>query len=359
MKYYQSNFLYSFSRIKFLFIKELIIIGISLISFACTSLREIEIETSLSPQYQIADDVQSLALLNRGMNLRFTNLSSDSLEKIMINQKMKMDTVFRDSMACDTMIHIAAQALFNSGRFDVVIPREYIVNRNDSGDILTPLDINSVQRICKLYNVDGVLVLEGFNEQLSTNYDYRVLEEGGGFEGSTDINYKSDWRLYRPDNNKVAIRFQVGDSIFWKSNNLELNSLYLQMPRTKEALIGGGIASGLKMAAYISPAWVKRLRYYFQTGNKDIDAAIPLIKENKWEEAIQIWSKHSSLNSSRIRSKVEFNLALAFEMTGDLDLAIEWVLKSYKSNYSSAADEYLKVLDTSRKARNKESKIRY
>ena len=311
------------------------------------------------PEYPISEDVQSLALLNRSLNMQFTNLSSDSLEKVLIKSKMMMDSTFYDSIASDTVIHVTAQALFNSGRFDVVIPKEYNIYRNDSEAILPPLNINAIQNVCKNYNVDGVLVLEGFEEHISTNYDYRPIETGGGFDGSVDIDYKSEWRLYRPDAKKPAIRFQIGDSIFWKNSNYDLSNLYLQLPRTKEALIGGGIASGIKMASFISPKWIKQIRYYFETGNKEIDAAIPLIKENKWEDATLIWTKYTSVKSKRERSRVEFNLALAAEMSNDLDLAIEWGLKSFKTNYSSAAEEYLKTLDALRKAHQKEVKKGY
>ena len=60
-----------------------------------------------------------------------------------------------------------------------------------------------------------------------------------------------------------------------------------------------------------------------------------------------------------IQSKVEFNLALASEMNGDLDLAIEWGLKSFKSRYSKAIEVYLKTLDNKRIAQLKENKKRY
>jgi hypothetical protein len=56
---------------------------------------------------------------------------------------------------------------------------------------------------------------------------------------------------------------------------------------------------------------------------------------------------------------VEFNLALASEMSGNLDLAIEWGLKSFKTKYSKAIEVYLKNLDTKRSAKLKESKLRY
>jgi hypothetical protein len=361
MEYFGFRILYSFNRIFHNSVKGLLFTGLSLVLFACSSLRNIDIEVSVMPEYPISEDVQSLVLVNRSMNLHFSNTPTDSLEKILINNQMQLDSVFRDSIAADTVIHVAANELFNSGRFDVVIPKTETIDRFDLDDIRMPLNVNSISKYCTDYNVDAVLVLESYAELLTTKYDYKPFEPNpfDTYKATTDIYYKSDWRLYRPDTGKAAIRFQVRDSIFWSANGSSLREVYSQMPKTKEALIGGGIAAGLKMAGYISPKWVSRTRYYFITNKSEIDAAVPLINENKWEEATAIWAKYANIDSKRIRGKVEFNLALAAEMSGNLDLAIEWGLKSYKTSYCFAIEEYLKTLERTRKAKLRETKQRY
>lgn len=349
-------------KIRYLCVKQILYVAIVLLIFSCSSLRNIEIEVAVQPEYPIDEDIQSLALLNRSMTNQFTNFKIDSLEKILVNHKLLLDSTFQDSIAADTAIQVAARALFESARFDVVVPKERNIERPDTSEIVRPLNIDFINDICTNFKVDGVLVLESFAEQLKTKYYLNNSENGFYYKevyGATDIAYFSEWRLYRPHNLKPVIRFQVGDTIFWNANSLILEDVYSQMPRTKEALIGGGIAAGLKMSEYISPKWVNQTRYYYLTGKSEIDAAVPLIKENKWEEAAAIWSKYSGINSILIRSKVEYNLAVAAEMDGDLDLAIEWGLKSFKTRYSKPAEVYLKTLDLKRKAQQKENKKRY
>jgi len=179
------------------------------------------------------------------------------------------------------------------------------------------------------------------------------------FSAATDITYFTEWRLYRPENSKKVIRFQVGDSIFWTATGISADEVYFKMPRIKEALVGGGIASGLKMAGYISPNWVNQSRYYFETGKREVDAGIPLIKDNRWEDAAAIWNKYATAYSGTIKSKIEFNLALAAEMNGDLYLAIEWALKSFKTKYTKAAEVYINALEKIRIAKQKSDKTRY
>ena len=331
--------------------------------YSCTSLKKIGIEVSVLPEYPIAEDIQSLALLNRSMTSQFANNKTDTLEKVLIANKLVMDSVFQDSIASDTVIQVAAKALFESGRFDVVVPKDRNIVRSDTERIANPLNNNFINEICKDFNVDAVLVLEGFAERLTTKYYLNEIQTPDNvtkeYSATTDIIYFSEWRLYRPNDLRPVIRFQIGDSIFWKSYSYSLEDLYVQMPRIKEALNGGGIDAALKMTKYVSPSWVHQSRNYFLTGKPEIDAAVSPIKNNKWEEAAAIWAKYSNVNSKTVRSKVEFNLALASEMTGDIDLAIEWGLKSFKTRYTKAIEVYLKTLDNKRKAQQKENKKRY
>lgn len=102
------------------------------------------------------------------------------------------------------------------------------------------------------------------------------------------------------------------------------------------------------MADKISPGWIDVTRKYYATGIQKIDAAIPLIKNNKWDEAAEIWKNYYSESSASLRCKIEFNLALASEMTGDIEGAIEWCAKSLKSKYSIHAENYVKELSRRR-----------
>jgi len=323
--------------------------------YSCVSLKKIGIQVSVLPEYPLAEDIQSIVVLNRSMTNRFINNDSDTL----IDVKLSVDTVFQDSLAADTSIQVAAKALYESGRFDVVIPKERNIVRNDSEKIAHPLTTNYINDICKDFNVDAVLVLESFDELVKTNYYLLQYADRNWYNATTDLSYLTEWRLYRPNDLRPVIRFQVGDSIYWRAECPSLKLTAEQMPKIKDALIGGGIAAGLRIAEYIGPHWIDQTRYYYLTGKPEIDAAIPLIENNKWEDAAEIWSKYAEIDSKTIKSKVEFNLALAAEMNGDLDLATEWGLKSFKTKYTKISEDYIKLLDNKIKEQQINSKKSY
>ena len=334
-------------------VKNLLVILFPVALLSCSSVGKIAIQTSIPPKYPVSSEIQSIAVLNRSINLNFTNLTRDSLEKILIKNELFLDTLVMDSVAADTSIQVAAKALFESGRFDVVVPKQRNIYRNDRGELLNPLDKSFINDICKDFNVDAVLVLESFTEKLSSKLKvskYPVGFEQGvslgqyGYNSTIDVAYNLIWRLYQPQLNPAILRYDVRDTVYWDAFDYSINDMYKSMPSVKEALIGGGIASGIEMSEYISPKWKDEIRYYFITGKKEIDAAIPFIKQDKWEEAATLWRKYASVPSKTLRSKIEYNLALASEMTGNLELAIEWAVKSYETNYSKRAESYIRYL---------------
>ena len=328
---------------------------------SCTSLRNIGIEVSVLPEFPISDDIQGVVILNRSMGPQFSNQNADSLERFFVNKHLDLDSVFQDSIAADTVIKVTAKAMFRSARYDVVIPKERNLYRYNYNDIDNPLDNEFINQVCNDFQVDAVLVLEDFFEHLKTVYT--MAPQSGEqviYNAATDLATVVDWRLYRKDPNKKVIRFQVADTINWKGFNYTLEALYRTMPGIKDALVNGGVSAGEKMASYICPKWINQTRYYYLTGNKEIDAAVPLILENRWKEADEIWQKHSGTSSKAVRSKVEYNLALVAEMNNDFDLAIEWGIKSFKTKYSKPAEVYLKTLDKRKKQHEKESlKVTY
>ena len=344
-------------------INRILLFPLTLIAFySCNSLSKIGVQIAEPPKHPISADIQSIAILNRSLTHRFNNLERDSLEKILIDNDLNLDTVFLDSIASDTCIQIAGKTLFESERFDVVVPKERNIIRKDTGGVLNSLDMNYIDGICKDFNVDGVLVLEYFSEKVSTDFavkNYNISFESGKslneYEGTINVSYNLGWRFYQPHLKPSFLNFKVKDTIFWNSYDYSVKAMYQKLPSIKEALILGGIASGTDMAENISPKWVDVTRKYYNTGNKEIDAAIPLIKMNKWKEAAEIWKKYATLSSNSLRSKVEFNLAVAAEMLGNLDIAIEWGVKSYKSHYTREAELYLKYLDRRRSALKKVS----
>jgi hypothetical protein len=320
---------------------------------SCVSMDKISIQVSVPPKIALPDEIQSMVLMNRSMTPAFSDLDQDSLESLFIRKKLKMDDVFLDSLAADTTLQTIANSMYESGRYDVVIPvRRNLPNHNLSYKSQSPsLSLDQVKQICNEFKTDALLCLENFNEKVNTSFH---LESGNRYAdgvGYTDysayvqVAYHSNWKLYQPKEKLMVANFEVKDTIFWERNGNTLQETYENLPLIKEALIAGAIENADNLANYISPGWKPEERSYFITKNQEADKAVSLLKKDEWKDAENVWMKFSTATSASFRSKIEYNLALAAEMNGDLNKAVEWAKKSFQSKYSKVAEDYIKLLN--------------
>ena len=325
----------------------------------CSAIKTVNIQLLQPPPYIVSDSIQSVTVLNRSMTPDFKNWDRDSLEQLLADKGLAMDTTLRDSIAADTVIQVAAHQLFNSGRYDVVIPKERnLTNFLPSTLRPEPLDSEFVSAMCQNFNTNALLVLESFSEDVKTDFEKGYQPDFSGnmveiYYGALDVSYHSHWRLYDPKYPEKTREFGVSDTIYWDAYGNTAEEMYMKLPSIKEALIEGGVVTGQDLANKIAPQWKDARRHLFATGNKEIDKAIPLAEKGNWDEAQKIWEEYANSGSKSRRSKIEFNLALANEMNGDIEKAIAWGVKSYKTYYRQLTDQYLIELGKRRKLLNR------
>jgi len=116
-----------------------------------------------------------------------------------------------------------------------------------------------------------------------------------------------------------------------------------KLPGIKQALFNTAIKIALDVDGKISPFWVSEKRGYFLFNLKN-DRGQQLINENKTAEARAFWLEKAKSTKKKIKSRAEYNLALASELEGNIDQAIEWGLKSFHTLYDYRTEVYLKKL---------------
>lgn len=151
---------------------------------------------------------------------------------------------------------------------------------------------------------------------------------------------KTYWKIYE-------------DTMLWIPNRqesvaYEKNNRY---PRTFVDVIdtyGENTGSHVAMLFVPSWKWTDRLIYY--SGNDEMKKADSLVTENHWKEAAEIWTKMTKSDNKNIRAKATYNMALACEMLGHIELALEWVSKSYhvydNEEHKQKCMDYINILAT-------------
>lgn len=331
------------------------IVLVCLIAFIVASCKSyfsaITIETPGPAKQELPQDIQSLTLMNRSMNKQFAAHHPDSLQVYFYNNGYQLSVVVLDSLASDTTLQALGELLFESGRYDVVIPVERnierTINYNLVPDTLNPI---YVKEQLEKYNTDALMVLEKFSMKVMTDFATERFYDrysGSNYEyfASLDLKYDALLRIYKPGRKTQDI--MLSDTIYWEEAADSQLKLFGRLPSVKQALINGGIKIALDVDSKISPVWTQEKRGYFLIDRKD-DRGRQLMNENNIEGAKAFWKEKAQSTNKKTKSRAEYNLALASELEGNIDEAIEWGLKSYNTFYHYQTELYLKKLDALR-----------
>ena len=86
-------------------------------------------------------------------------------------------------------------------------------------------------------------------------------------------------------------------------------------------------------------------RAYYIKGHDDFEVSKRYVKTNSWDEAAHVWQRLVDSPDIKIAGRAAYNMALANEMNGDLEIAITWAKRSYKECGNKKALNYLHILE--------------
>lgn len=303
---------------------------------------------------ELPQDIQSVTLMNRSMNKQFQNYREDSLQMYFYRKGFQLSTIVLDSTAADTTLKALASLMFESGRYDVVIPVNRNINRNLPYDALPDqLSQSQVRNICSNFKTDALMVMERFSTKTMADIsEEKYFEPGQGYvksyNATLDLNYNAYFRVYRPEGEPIVQEVALTDTIYWESSDITLERLFNKLPTVKQALINAGIKVALDLDSKLSPTWIQEKRGYYIIKPQG-DAGQKYMKDNDLDNAGKYWEEMAQSANRKTRSMAEYNLALLSELNGDIDKAIKYSIKSYYSFYRHQTENYIKKLEARKK----------
>ncbi len=313
-----------------------------------SQLKKFTVEVPQKAEFVISDSIQSFTILNRALTPEFENYNEDSLQISFYKQNFTTSRIILDSVAADTTIKALSDLLFESDRYDVVIPLERNIYRDlEYTKTNDPLSWEYVESVCNEFQTDALIVLENIAMKTSTTYTVQTDDYTWEKAYYASINFysRAHWRIYYPAKKMILVDYSSNqDTLFWDDYQYKLITLFKNLPSIKDAAVETGIKAAIDFSELIAPRWVEVSRYYYIVGDTAIDSSIKDAAEGKWEEALNNWLLYAEKGSSSNKSKVLLNVALAYEMTGEIDKAIEAAKRSQSLYYREVTNFYLTQL---------------
>jgi hypothetical protein len=269
----------------------------------------VSVEVMKPASFTIPNTVRTVAFYKRD------KYQSDTFKIGYISaEKVFIDTTVRYSQLSNKCVDAAADYISKNGNF------EQVNNYRDSLNIFIygPSSDDSRRILTEKSKADLLIFLDYFH------LNSAILDLGTETLFHTTplmrwtISLKNDSNVYYLDQK---------DTLQFNSQNFNLSDL--KNKRSGKILEKCAGIEGEYFGSKLLPSWITVSRMYYKSNNTEMLKAEKLALKNNWREAAEIWNTMAKSKNAHIAAKAKFNMALACEMEGHPDLAIEWITKSY------------------------------
>jgi len=209
-----------------------------------------------------------------------------------------------------------------------------------------------VRSICDSYNGDALLVLETFDSDSRTIVGSpitRTRKKKGvkvkeiRYPATLIMEIQSGWRIYDVEKKNIVDENKFIEEKDFIAYGSSPDDAIRNLPSKRRAVKESGIFAGRQYGFRISPMWVKARRTYFTGKHDDLKLAKAYVKSGDWNAAIGIWKDLVNDSDKKIARRSAYNMAIASEIKGGLDAAIEWANRAKKLGEKKASN-YINLL---------------
>jgi hypothetical protein len=336
---------YNLSAMKKIYTLLSIAILIILIA-SCAGTRDMQVQVMRPAVITVPKDIQKIALLNRSVPA-----SVAGIEGTLTGEMPKQDKEL--SNECISALNAT---LMESERFEVKRV-EYTMNSADPKSLTfgAPLDWNTVDSICARLGVDGLLVLEYFDSDFTldnpagtTAQAVQSVLNGGqtSVEASGTATATCGFRVYYASKHLIPYEDEFRYRKRWRERANTAAEAISKMVKRNTALREVSYETGIEFARSIVPLyiWEHRDMYKGKKGEMERGERQALAKD--WEGALNTWmGAYDSATKSKDKAKAAFNIALAYEVLGNLKEAQKWAGTAYVDGGKRPMLEYAEIID--------------
>ncbi|MBI4946825.1 MAG: hypothetical protein HY840_10555 [Bacteroidetes bacterium] len=253
-----------------------------------------------------------------------------------------------------------------------------------------PLAWAEVETMCSQNNSEALIVLETFDSNSKLTYDSKPVtvkfpcwdwNRNGIKDAAEDVNHdkvwdsrdcaaakhpaeeqtvtttefythaqmevKSGWRVYFPKEKRIVDEYRFSDYMTFDGKGATPEQATAALPNKRDCIKKTGFHAGNSYGFRISPQWIYVSRYFYTRGSASMKVAGKRARQlNDWKCSMDIWKREALSTNRKTAWKANYNMAVASEREGNLDMAMVWAKKAYEIGGKSAAASYINILNS-------------
>lgn len=298
--------------------KQLMFVWVVCLSLcACSTIDFFSIDTLMPSDVSFAPEVKRVAVLNNMVGLPEQGEGkADKRAPLLIDGRLVSEKL--------------AEQVANANYFEQVVFSDSLLRKGKTlmQNLLTSQEVDS---LAEDLQVDMLLVVDEASVHTGTALLQTEYSDGERLQyvyGALLL----DTHLYLPGRDRPFQHFADRDTIYWETDGLTVEQVKEDATEYISRL----------PVHHIVPLWRMVERGYFRGGTVNMRDAAVAIQEGDWDLACESWKADYDSRKGKPRMRAAFNLALYYEMKGDIRKAL-----SYVQEAKAIAAQRFKHKDTS------------
>lgn len=274
----------------------------------------------------IPSHISSIGLVNR--------TATDEKLLNIIEGTISGEFIGQDKAISQQVLGGLMATLRESKKIEIVSVNEALKRQGISSIFPDPLSWYEVTSLCNEYNTNALIVLELYDT------DYPA--------GANTVIVTAGFRFYDLVKKTIYDEYIMEHSLAWNGPKNEtllgnINRLIVNNDVVNNASFETGILYGQR----ISPSWFSVERKYYKKSKRDDNLALGarMMEANDWNGAIEYLQKAVETGHRKTCGRASHNLAIVYEILGDLDTSKDWAQKAYTLYNNKDSKNYIQILN--------------
>jgi tetratricopeptide (TPR) repeat protein len=282
-------------------------------------------------------EIKSVTIMNRSFP---ENIEANRLEGFLTGEGLDQDT-----LATQYVLRGLDESLRGSARFKVIKASELYTGSGIGTLLPEALPWETVNYLCDKYNTDALVALEAYDSDFvitgaAVGSDLLDLQARGL------VTVNCGFRMYYPTSRSILDEFMFMHRMDWGTGGFSIVAAADAIINRKRAIENASLEAGSLYGNRLTPDWIYISRDYFKRGKGNFDLAegARMMQLNDWDKAIAALERALQSNKRKVRGRAAHNLAVIYEILGDLFQAKEWTTVAWGQYRVRKSREYGYIL---------------